>query len=225
MNDTVNHITSFPDFVSMQRTSFCWFISKGILQELNNYLRLSDFSENIQYIIYPEEYKLLISSLNLRETRKFCGNYKTQLSIPIEIRDKTNNTIYFNNKFPLLILPLMSKAATFYLNGCDRIIVSQIIRSPGIYFEKIKKQKKQNSFKKRLSTDVEKLRSFLPSGEAFVSEFELFFAIPIRKFTPSSLKYDILPNWSNRSLISYSLKYLKKNRLNTSRDFGLLDHY
>ena len=225
MNDTVNHITSFPDFVSMQRTSFCWFISKGILQELNNYLRLSDFSENIQYIIYPEEYKLLISSLNLRETRKFCGNYKTQLSIPIEIRDKTNNTIYFNNKFPLLILPLMSKAATFYLNGCDRIIVSQIIRSPGIYFEKIKKQKKQNSFKKRLSTDVEKLRSFLPSGEAFVSEFELFFAIPIRKFTPSSLKYDILPNWSNRSLISYSLKYLKKNRLNTSRDFYFLHFF
>ena len=219
MNNTPNYITSFPDFITMQRTSFCWFISKGILQELNNYLKLSDFSENIQYVIYPEEYKLLVSSLNLRETRKFCGNYKTQLSIPIEIRDKTNNTIYFNNKFPLLILPLMSKSATFYLNGCDRIIVSQIIRSPGIYFEKNKNQKKQKPFKKRLSTDIEKLRSFLPSGEAFISEFELFFATPIRKFNPVSLKYDIVPNWSHQSLTSYSLEFLKKSSLNLKRDF------
>ena len=225
MNNTSNYITNFPDFIAMQRASFCWFISHGILQELNNYLKLLDFSENIQYVIYPEEYRLLVSPLSLRETRKFCGNYKTQLSIPIEIRDKTNNTIYFNSKFPLFILPLMSKAATFYLNGCERIIVSQIIRSPGIYFEKMKNQKNQKPFKKRVSADIKKLRSFLPSGEAFISESELFFATPVKRFYPKTLKCDVVAKWSHQSLVSYSLKSLKGTLMNLHRDFQCLHFF
>jgi DNA-directed RNA polymerase beta subunit len=64
------------------------------------------------------------------------------------------------------------------INGCERVIVSQIIRSPGVYFEKNKKQKVRNQFKRKLSTEIHKLRSFLPSGEAFISEFDLFFPIP-----------------------------------------------
>ena len=73
----------------------------------------------------------------------------------------------------------MTTYATFIINGCERVIVSQIIRSPGVYFEKNKNQKKRNQFKRKLSTDINKLRSFLPSGEAFISEFDLFFPIPI----------------------------------------------
>jgi DNA-directed RNA polymerase beta subunit len=64
----------------------------------------------------------------------------------------------------------MTTYATF-INGCERV-VSQIIRSPGVYFEKNKNQK-TNQFKRK-STDINKLRSFIPSGEAFISEFDLF---------------------------------------------------
>ncbi|QXE46166.1 RNA polymerase subunit beta (plastid) [Nitzschia inconspicua] len=69
----------------------------------------------------------------------------------------------------------MTTYATFIINGCERVIVSQIIRSPGIYFEKNKNQKVQNQFRRKLSVDIHKLRTFLPSGEAFIAEFDLFF--------------------------------------------------
>jgi DNA-directed RNA polymerase subunit beta len=77
----------------------------------------------------------------------------------------------------------MTTDATFIINGCERVIVSQIIRSPGVYFEKNKKSKR-NQFKRKLSTDINKLRSFIPSGEAFISEFDLFFPLPTPTYDP-----------------------------------------
>ena len=76
----------------------------------------------------------------------------------------------------------MTTYATFVINGCERVIVSQIIRSPGVYFEKNKKQRSLKRFKRKFSTDISKLRSFLPSGEAFISDSDLFFAIPYNSF-------------------------------------------
>jgi DNA-directed RNA polymerase beta subunit len=48
----------------------------------------------------------------------------------------------------------MTTYATFIINGCERVIVSQIIRSPGVYFEKNKNQKRQKQFKRKFSTDI-----------------------------------------------------------------------
>ena len=64
----------------------------------------------------------------------------------------------------------MTTFATFIINGCERVIVSQIVRSPGIYFEKSKNQKKLKTIKRKLSTDIHKLRDFIPLGEPFISE-------------------------------------------------------
>jgi DNA-directed RNA polymerase beta subunit len=98
----------------------------------------------------------------------------------------------------------MTTYATFVINGCERVIVSQIIRSPGVYFEKNKNQRTRNQFKRKLSTDINKLRSFLPSGEAFISEFDLFFPI-------KTIKLDRMKQyWNNNSIYYYSIKYLKQ---------------
>jgi hypothetical protein len=104
----------------------------------------------------------------------------------------------------------MTTYATFIINGCERVIVSQIIRSPGVYFEKNKNQKTRKQFKRKLSTDITKLRSFLPSGEAFISEFDLFFPIPTTTYDPVKKKKKIIPHWKNNSIYYYSIKYLKQ---------------
>ena len=89
----------------------------------------------------------------------------------------------------------MTTSATFVINGCERVIVSQIIRSPGIYFEKNKNQKKRKIVKRKLSTDINKLKAFLPLGEPFVSEQILSF----------------FPRLYNQSLFQYSFTQLRKN--------------
>ena len=108
----------------------------------------------------------------------------------------------------------MTLDATFVINGCERVIVSQIIRSPGVYFEKNKSQRPKNLFKRKFSTDINKLRVFAPSGEAFISEFDLFFSYPSSLYDPIKKKKKIIPHWQNNSIYYYSIKYLNNKILN-----------
>jgi DNA-directed RNA polymerase subunit beta len=216
MKKNMNYINALPDFLAMQRISFCWFITQGLTEELALFSRIQDFSQNTEYLMFGEEYSLIKPSYSLLIARKYSGNYRAQLVIPIEVRNKVVNSIRYNNQFPIITLPLMTTDATFIINGCERVIVSQIIRSPGVYFEKNKNQKIRNQFKRKLSTDIHKLRSFIPSGEAFISEFDLFFPIPTPIYDPIKKKKKIIPQWNHNSVYYYSIKYLKQTRKNFS---------
>ena len=216
-NLNYNYINTLPDFLAMQRISFCWFISKGLTQELSLFSRIHDFTANIEYIIFGEEYKLIKPSYTLLTARKYSNNYKAQLIVPVEIRNKILNSIKYRSKFPITNLPLMSSDATFMIYGCDRVIVSQIIRSPGIYFEKNKNQKIRNQFKRISYRDITKLRSFIPSGDAFISEPNLFFTVPTRP------KTKIIANWSKGSIYYYSIKGI--NQIKKSSTFCFLKYF
>jgi len=216
MKQTMNYINALPDFLTMQRISFCWFITQGLNEELALFSRIHDFSQNTEYIMFGEEYSLIKPPYNLLIARKYSGNYRAQLVIPIEVRNKVMNSVRYHNQFPIITLPLMTTYATFVINGCERVIVSQIIRSPGVYFEKNKNQRTPNQFKRKLSTDINKLRSFLPSGEAFISESDLFFPIPTTTFDPIKKKKKIVPYWNSNSIYYYSINYLKKTEHSSS---------
>jgi len=213
MKQNINYINALPDFLMMQRISFCWFITQGLKEELALFSKIYDFSQNTEYIIFGEEYNLIKPPYNLLIARKYSGSYRAQLVIPIEVRNKIINSIHYQNQFPIITLPLMTTYATFVINGCERVIVSQIIRSPGVYFEKNKKQRSLNQFKRKLSTDITKLREFLPSGEAFLSESDLFLASP---GIADTKKPDIIPYWNTNSIYYYSIQYLKKIEQNSS---------
>ena len=210
-SNKISHNKALPDLIIMQRTSFCWFLTQGLIEELRFFSQILDFSQNTEYILYGEEYGLLKPSCILSVARKYSGNYRAQLVIPIEVRNKKTNTVYYHSKFPIVTLPLMTTAATFILNGCERVIVSQIIRSPGIYFEKIKNQKRQKPFKRKLSTDITKLRSFLPAGQASLSDTDLFFAYPVTKHDETTQSNIIIPTWIQTPLVLYSLTCFNKN--------------
>jgi DNA-directed RNA polymerase subunit beta len=212
MNGNVNYITNLPDFITMQRNSFCWFVTYGLTDELSLFSQIHDFSQNTEYFLFGEEYKLMKPPCSIGIATKYNGNYRVQLSVPIEVRNKKINVIRYSKKLSIITLPLMSSSSTFVLNGCERLIVSQIIRSPGVYFELNKNQKKQRQFKRKLSTEISKLRAFLPSGEAFMSESYLFFPFPIVKPYKTKTGYKIknIPNWNRSNLVSYSINFLKQ---------------
>ena len=195
MKKSMNYITALPDFIEMQRVSFCWFIAQGLNEELAMFSRIHDFSYNTEYVLFGHEYSLVKPIYNIVRAKKYTANYAAQLVIPLEVRNKKLNSIRYHSQFPIINLPLMTTSATFVINGCERVIVSQIIRSPGVYFEKNKNQKKRKTIKRKLPSDVNKLRSFVPLGESFVSEQTLSF----------------FPNPYNQSIFQYSFNQLKKN--------------
>ncbi len=216
MKQNMNYINALPDFLAMQRISFCWFITQGLNEELALFSRIQDFSQKTEYVLFGEEYSLIKPPYSLLIARKYSGNYRVQLVIPIEVRNKVINNIRYQNQFPIITLPLMTTNATFIINGCERVIVSQIIRSPGVYFEKDKNQKTRNQFKRKLSVDINKLRSFIPSGEAFISESNLFFPLPTPTYDPIKKKKKIVPHWQNNSIYYYSINYLKQTDQNSA---------
>ena len=219
MKQNMNYINALPDFLAMQRISFCWFITQGLNEELSLFSRIQDFSQNTEYIMFGEEYSLVKPPYSLLIARKYNGNYRAQLVIPIEVRNKVLNSVRYQNQFPVITLPLMTTDATFIINGCERVIVSQIIRSPGVYFEKNKVQKIRHQFKRKLSTDIDKLRSFLPAGEAFISELDLFFPLPTTTYDPIKKKKKIVPYWESNLTYYYALEYLKKSERISSSYF------
>ena len=215
----MNYINALPDFLAMQRVSFCWFITQGLTEELRLFSKIYDFSQNTEYVMFGDEYNLIKPPYSLSIARKYSGNYRAQLVIPIEIRSKISNNVCYQVQFPVVTLPLMTTYATFIINGCERVVVSQIIRSPGIYFEKNKNQKRQNQFRRKLPTDINKLRTFLPSGEAFISEFDLFFSIPSTIYDKVKCQKKLIPNWDKTLIYFYSIKLLKDATKNSSTLF------
>ena len=142
MKESCNYTLALPDFIEMQRVSFCWFISQGLSEELGRFSRIYDFSYNTEYILFSNEFSLVKPIYNVIRAKKYTADYAAQLLIPLEIRNKKLNIIRYHRQFPIVRLPLMTTFATFIINGCERVIVSQIVRSPGVYFEKNKKSKK-----------------------------------------------------------------------------------
>ena len=203
MKEYTNYITALPDFIKMQRISFCWFIAHGLNEELAIFSTIHDFSYNTEYILFGQEYNLVKPTYNVVRSKKYTANYATQLVIPLEIRNKKLNSIRYHNQFPIINLPLMTTSGTFIINGCERVIISQIIRSPGLYFEKNKNQNKRKKIRFTLSSEIDKLKSFVPLGEPFISEQTIFLS-----------KLNL-----NRKLFRYSLTQFKKNKKYIFFDF------
>ena len=122
MSQNTNYINGLPDFLAMQRISFCWFITQGLNEELALFSQMHDFSQNIEYVMFGEEYNLIKPSYSLLIARKYSGNYRVQLFIPVEIRNKAINSVRYHTQFPIISIPLMTTYATFVINGCERVI-------------------------------------------------------------------------------------------------------
>ena len=163
MKKDMNYITTLPDFIEMQRLSFSWFICQGLSEELSHFSSILDFSSNIESLIFGQQYKLIKPFYTALDAKKDAKSYVAQLQVLIEIRDKSANIILKRERISIVNLPLMTQAATFIINGCERVIVSQIIRSPGIYFEKNKKQKNRKRNSLIISTNYKKLQQLFPN--------------------------------------------------------------
>ena len=223
----MNYTTALPGFIEMQRVSFCWFIAQGLNEELNTFSRIYDFSQNTEYVLFGQEYTLVKPIYNIVRAKKYTANYSAQLVIPLEIRNKKTNIIKYHSKFPIINLPLMTSSATFVINGCERVIVSQIIRSPGVYFEKNKHQKKNKKIKRIVSSEIGKLKSFTPPSEILPTESRLYVLKPtIKKKLISDKKKKVRFikkeedwNWQGETINIYSFKQLKNYEINFSSSF------
>jgi DNA-directed RNA polymerase subunit beta len=143
------------DFVEIQRKSFFFFLEKGLIEEFLKRNPINNVKKDLSFCFYPEYYKLTPPEYTPREAILKEKSYTSKLYMPVQLTDKKNKVVqlkwlYIGN------LPLMTKRGHFILNGAPRVVVNQIIRSPGIYYsEKLNEnysdkwsQKPENSYKR-----------------------------------------------------------------------------
>ena len=139
-----------PDLSEVQRISFCWFLTEGLPEELTNCPSIINNNSGIELIIYGQEYKIYYPSFAILNALTKKGNYNLRIYVLMSLKkhEIVKNDIVqledFSKKERVFFgeIPLLTEKGTFIFNGCERVIVSQIIRSPGVYYKQIIKQKK-----------------------------------------------------------------------------------
>ncbi len=121
-----------PNLVEIQTESFKWFLEEGLAEVLRDVSPITDFSGNlsIEFVSYSIDSK---PKYTVEECKERDVNYAAPLKVNVRLTNKQTGEVKQSDIF-MGEFPLMTETGTFVINGAERVIVSQIIRSPGMYY-------------------------------------------------------------------------------------------
>ncbi len=123
-----------PDLVEIQRESFRWFLEEGLIEELESFSPITDYTGKMELHFIAKDYKLKRPKYNVDESKRRDATYAVQMYVPTRLVNKETGEIKEQEVF-IGDLPLMTDRGTFIINGAERVIVNQIVRSPGVYYK------------------------------------------------------------------------------------------
>jgi len=123
-----------PDLIEIQRSSFRWFLEEGLIEELNSFSPISDYTGKLELHFLGQNYKLKQPKYDVDEAKRRDSSYAVQMYVPTRLINKETGEIKEQEVF-IGDLPLMTDRGTFIINGAERVIVNQIVRSPGVYYK------------------------------------------------------------------------------------------
>ena len=125
---------TLPDLVEIQRSSFRWFLEEGLIEELNSFSPITDYTGKLELHFIGKDYKLKRPKYDVDEAKRRDSTYSVQMYVPTRLINKETGEIKEQEVF-IGELPLMTDRGTFIINGAERVIVNQIVRSPGVYYK------------------------------------------------------------------------------------------
>ena len=123
-----------PDLIEIQRSSFRWFLEEGLIEELNSFSPITDYTGKLELHFLGHNYKLKQPKYSVDEAKRRDSSYAVQMYVPTRLINKETGEIKEQEVF-IGDLPLMTDRGTFIINGAERVIVNQIVRSPGVYYK------------------------------------------------------------------------------------------
>ncbi len=126
-------VLEMPNLIEVQKDSYRWFLEEGLYEVFEDISPISDYAnhlslEFVDFQLCEEDKKYTIEECKERD-----ATYAAPLKVKVRLYNKENNSIKENDIF-MGDLPLMTETGTFVINGAERVIVSQLVRSPGIYY-------------------------------------------------------------------------------------------
>ena len=129
----IEEVLDMPDLIEIQKNSYNSFLEVGLREVLNDISPITDYSENLilEFIDYYLENK---PKYTVEECKERDVNYAAPLKVVVRLINKETGEMKEQEVF-MGDFPLMTEKGTFIINGAERVIVSQLVRSPGVYFD------------------------------------------------------------------------------------------
>ena len=129
----INEILAMPHLIDIQRKSYEWFVQKGLMEILHDISPIKDFAGNLELSF--ESFELGTPKYSVEECKERDESYSAPMNAKARLifKDKEKGEIKESSVF-MGDFPLMTDTGTFVINGAERVIVSQLVRSPGVYY-------------------------------------------------------------------------------------------
>uniref|UniRef100_A0A4Y5RB85 DNA-directed RNA polymerase subunit beta n=1 Tax=Heptacodium miconioides TaxID=137004 RepID=A0A4Y5RB85_9DIPS len=133
LQDGNEEMSTIPGFNQIQFQGFCRFIDQGLMEELYKFPKIEDTDQEIEFQLFVETYQFVEPLIKERDAVYKSLTYSSELYVSAGLiwktrRDMQEQTILIGN------IPLMNSLGTFIVNGIYRIVINQILQSPGIYY-------------------------------------------------------------------------------------------
>ena len=127
-------LDDLPDLIEVQKKSFEWFLKEGLKEELLSFSPVKDYTGRLELHFLPN-YTFDNAKYTVEEARIHDATYAKQLRVMIRLVNRDSGEIKEQEVY-IGDIPTMTDKGTFIVNGAERVIVSQIVRSPGVYFKR-----------------------------------------------------------------------------------------
>ncbi len=128
----INEVLEMPNLIEIQKNSYKWFLEKGLKEVFNDSTSITDYTGNLvlEFVDYrlDENPKYSVEECKVRDV-----TYAAPLRVRARLINKETGEIKESEVF-MGDFPLMTESGTFVINGAERVIVSQLVRSPGVYY-------------------------------------------------------------------------------------------
>ncbi len=141
----INEVLEMPNLIEVQKNSYQWFLDEGLKEVFRDVSTITDYNGNLElnFVDYrfDEEPKYSVAE---------CKERDVTYNVPLRVTARLNNTETGEIKESEIFMgdfPLMTDSGTFVINGAERVIVSQLVRSPGVYYSFDKDKTGKDLFK------------------------------------------------------------------------------
>ena len=128
----IKEVINMPDLIDIQKQSYEWFLKSGLRDVLSDASPISDFSGNLllEFVDYRLEDE---TKYSIEEAKERNTSYSSRLQVQVRLINRETGEIKEQEIF-FGDLPVMTDNGTFLINGAERVVISQLVRSPGVYF-------------------------------------------------------------------------------------------
>ncbi|MEE0807464.1 MAG: DNA-directed RNA polymerase subunit beta [Acutalibacteraceae bacterium] len=129
----INEVLEMPNLIEIQKNSYDWFLKEGLKEVFDDVSGITDFNGNLvlDFVNYKLDEK---PNYTVAECKERDATYAAALRVTARLLNKETGEIKESEVF-MGNFPLMTPSGTFVINGAERVIVSQLVRSPGVYYK------------------------------------------------------------------------------------------